>query len=252
MAVTLQYVGWSSFLFVTSTGKRILVDPYLEGSPDYGVAPSNFKRADLYPLDVVAVSHASVDHLGEAFEISKESGAMICGGLDVKRRAAHAGHKSERFATMVSGATFQGDGWKVKALEARHISLTELDGQHLTGQPMSFLFHFGDVRVFFGGDTSISSDLELFGRLYKPDVALLGIDGTLENGRPIVDLDPIEAARAIDMLGAHVAIPMHFRSKSTAPDDFIRLVNDLLPDVHAIKLAYGESITVTGLQVARH
>ncbi|HBY93163.1 MAG TPA: hypothetical protein DEP84_04220 [Chloroflexi bacterium] len=243
MPVKMQYLGWSAFLFTASTGQRIIVDPYLEGHADQGVARSPLQRNELYPIDAVVVSHAARDHIGEAVAIAKESGAMLVGNIDVRLTGLNAGLPAEQTAVMVSGATYDAEWGRVKALAAHHISFTELNGQYLTGQPLCYILDFGDVRVFHGGDTSISYDFQLFGQLYRPDVALLGVDGVLfEKRRAIVELDPLEATEMTRMLGVSLAVPMHYRAASGKAQEFVQLVQRMLHGVDAIVMEPGETI----------
>ena len=62
----LTYLGHSAFEIVTE-GSKILIDPFLIKSPDYK------------PIGItdIFVTHAHNDHLGNAIEISKATGAKI-------------------------------------------------------------------------------------------------------------------------------------------------------------------------------
>lgn len=207
----LQYLGWSAFAFHPGAdAPAVAVDPFLAGSTDYGVPASPVARGELYPLEAVVVSHASDDHRGEAFEMAIESGATLCAGPDVRLSALAAGVPAGQTAPLVPGVVFVGDGWTVKALAAQHISLSRLKGAYMFGPPLCFLFDLAGTRVFHGGDTALTSDLELYGRVYAPHIALLGIGGVLFQGRRATELDPREAAIAAEMLGVRAVVPMHY------------------------------------------
>jgi L-ascorbate metabolism protein UlaG (beta-lactamase superfamily) len=240
MSVRMQYLSWACFAFEVD-GRRIVVDPYLEGFPDLGVAPSAVRGADV-DADVILVTHAAADHIGEALQLMRECDAVLCGSLDVQLKALDAGFPQERTAVFVSGATFDAGGCVVKALDAKHISFSRHNGGYLTGQPLSYILDFGDIRVYHGGDTSISADMQLFGRLYRPHVAILGVDGVLVNGRPIVEMDPHEASVAAELLGASLAIPMHYRPGSGAAAAFVAQVNTQVPHCRGLELDYGQTI----------
>ena len=51
-------------------------------------------------------------------------------------------------------------------------------------------------QIFFGGDTSIHGDLKLYGELYHPHVAMLGVGGVTVHGQSMTELYPEEAAVA--------------------------------------------------------
>jgi len=59
------------------------------------------------------------------------------------------------------------------------------------------------TTLYFAGDTCVFGDMQLIGRIYKPDVAVL----------PIGDhytMSPKEAAVALELLGAKRCIPCHY------------------------------------------
>src|SRR5205809_7489098 len=75
----IRFLGVAGYEIVSSE-HRILIDPFLSGSP---LAPC--RHEDLEVPDVVLVSHAAYDHLGDAAEIASRTGApVVCGG-DVRR-----------------------------------------------------------------------------------------------------------------------------------------------------------------------
>jgi L-ascorbate metabolism protein UlaG (beta-lactamase superfamily) len=212
MAITLRYLGWSSFEITLEDGRRIVLDPMLAGSPDDGIAPSPVRAEELDP-DLVLVTHAAGDHVGDAFPIlARGKGTLLC---DVATRflAVNAGIPAGRILAMVPGVRFDLGGFFVKALPAHHLSFRPLgDNKFISAPPLSYLVTSLDgVRVFFGGDTSISLDHRLYGQLYKPDIAVLGVGGVNVAGQCLTELYPEEAALVAKWLGARVAIPVHYR-----------------------------------------
>lgn len=229
--VEIQYLTWSCFLFTATGGERILIDPFLAGDEDMGIPPSATPRAELYPLDAVVVTHAAADHFGEAIDIVKESGAVLCGAADIRIAALKAGIPDERIILQVAGSTYDAGSWSLKALYAKHLSFSEIGNHFISGHPLCYMLDFGGLRVFHAGDTAISSDFPLFGQLYRPNVAILGVDGALLNGRPLVELDPREAALTAQMLGVSTAIPMHYRPAAGAQTEFLEQVQKTSPTI---------------------
>lgn len=70
--VKLQYLSNSAFLLTTEEGKRIILDPYLTGNP---AAP--FGPEKIPPVDLVVVTHAAFDHLGDSFHLAKRNNAPL-------------------------------------------------------------------------------------------------------------------------------------------------------------------------------
>jgi L-ascorbate metabolism protein UlaG (beta-lactamase superfamily) len=71
-----KFLGFSSFYITTSDNIRILIDPYLNDN-----LTSPLKAATLEKVDLILVSHAAFDHLGDTAEIAIKLGCpVICGG----------------------------------------------------------------------------------------------------------------------------------------------------------------------------
>jgi L-ascorbate metabolism protein UlaG (beta-lactamase superfamily) len=225
VSTLLRYLNFSGFEITTRDGYRIVIDPFLSGSADHGVPPSPVPLDALDHADLVLVSHGAFDHLGQAIEIVKRSGALLACGPDVRLHALSNGVPPERIAYLLSGCTFQTDQVVVKALDVRHISLFKSGGDWLSGQPLSFMIKLpGGPTIYHSGDTSLFGDLKLYGDLHRPDVALLCVGGVRSHGFEVIPLPPDEAALALEWLGARLAIPMHYRPDSRAADEFAGLV----------------------------
>lgn len=93
----------------------------------------------------------------------------------------------------------------------------------------------GDQRVSFGGDTSLTYDMKLWGNIYKPEIAILGIGGADLNGRSLRELSPNDAAVCAKMLGVKKVIPMHYRLKSDV-EEFQKSILKIYPDCQIIEM----------------
>jgi L-ascorbate metabolism protein UlaG (beta-lactamase superfamily) len=190
---TLRYLGHSCFL-ISNDKERILIDPFLSGNP---LAAA--KSADLKPT-LILVTHGHGDHLGDAVDISIKSGAPILGVFELVNYCLSHGAKGIS-AHMGAKIPFE-FGW-VKIVQALHSSSTP-DGTY-TGNPVGFVINYYGHHIYHAGDTGIFGDMELIGRLYRVDTALLPIGGTF-----VMDIDDaVEAAR---MLNCSNAIPMHYNT----------------------------------------
>ena len=225
MGTTLRYLNFSGFEIVTHDGFTLVVDPFLSGSESHGIPSSPVALEDLAHTDLVLVSHGAFDHLGQAVAIVQRSGATLACGSDVRLHALAQGVPDERIAYLLSGCSVDFGGATVKALDVRHISLFQSGDRWLSGQPLSFMIRLpGGPTIYHSGDTSLFSDLKLFGELHRPDVALLCVGGVRSHGFEVVPLPPDEAALALEWLGASLAVPMHFRPDSDAAARFAAAV----------------------------
>ena len=92
------------------------------------------------------------------------------------------------------------------------------------------------TSVYIAGDTCVFGDMELIGRLYSPDVAVLPIGDHFTMG-------PEEAALALELLGTKRCIPTHwgtFPLLTGTPD---RLA-ELAPDVEVVRMEPGETVAL--------
>jgi L-ascorbate metabolism protein UlaG (beta-lactamase superfamily) len=243
MAVKIRYLGWTAFELTADDGKRVLLDPLIAGQREAGIAPGPFTADEFYGVDVVAISHTAADHVGQAFDILEHSRAFLVCDAATNQRALRLGIPPQRIYRMVSGVRFEVAGFAFKALAAQHLSLGPLGDGFITGQPLSYVITFpSDEKVYFGGDTSITNDLKLFGELYRPDVAMLGVGGVDCHGQSLVELYPDEAALVAQWLGVQVAIPMHYRYAEEG-EAFAREVKRVAPGVKALVMQPGDAYT---------
>ena len=225
MSTTLRYLNFSGFEIVTHDGFTVVVDPFLSGSESHGIPPSPVALEELAHTDLVLVSHGAFDHLGQAVEIVQRSGATLACGPDVRLHALAQGVPDERIVYLLSDCSVDFGGATVKALDVRHISLFQSGDRWLSGQPLSFMIRLPTgPTIYHSGDTSLFSDLKLFGELHRPDVALLCVGGVRSHGFEVVPQPPDEAALALEWLGASLAVPMHFRPDSDAAARFVAAV----------------------------
>ena len=90
------------------------------------------------------------------------------------------------------------------------------------------------LKLYAAGDTAVFSDMQLIGRIYRPDVAVLPIGDHFT-------MSPAEAAVALELLGVRRCIPGHYATfplLTGSPDE----LRSLAPDVEVIASEPGETI----------
>lgn len=234
MSIYIQNLGHSCFLFKSPHGVSILTDPYLTGNKFAAVSAQ-----DLSNIDIVAVTHGAFDHMGDAIEIVQNTGAKLFCGPDVALHAFHKGIPREQVVQLVWGTSISYCGIEIRSIEAKHISFFESNGQRITGIPMSFILRMEDeTGIYFSGDTSIFSDLKLFGKLYPVKIGLFGMGGL--PGYPY-EMSGTEAALAAEWLGVELAIPMHYPPGSPEPVAFREALAAAKPTVKVVTLQPGDN-----------
>jgi len=83
----ITYLSHSCFLLETST-HRLIIDPFLSGNP-----LAKTKAAEV-ECDFILVSHGHEDHVGDAVEISRRTGATIVANFEVAMTCAQRGAKN--------------------------------------------------------------------------------------------------------------------------------------------------------------
>lgn len=254
MKPIIRFLGVAAFEIVTAGGKRVLIDPYLEENE---VSP--VKVEDLGRLDLLLVTHAAYDHLGDAEAILRRQPDLhlVC-SADVRGYLMHRGIEGDRLRAVPWGMMIEEGGVRVRPVECHHWSYIETeDGRSFSSVPLAFMIYAAeDVRIYHSGDTSIFTDLKLLGELYQPTVGLVNV------GVPFVhrgaahgvpeyltgEMDAKEAAMASQWLGLDYAIPCH-HDDPTLPE--IVRFDELLKDARQkdpsapepVVLKPGESFT---------
>ena len=211
----ITYYGNATFS-VASPDTTILVDPYLTGNEE---CPWDANEVcDREDPDALCVTHAAHDHVGEAAELAREAGIPVLTEPATARYLRSEGVPGERITTVIWGMEAEIGDLSIRVLETRHASIREVGDELISGVPLSFLFHRQGASVYHMGDTSIFRDLETYGDLHDPDVALVGVgqayDAAAESTGPITprisELTTEEAVLATRWLGADRVVPMHY------------------------------------------
>jgi L-ascorbate metabolism protein UlaG (beta-lactamase superfamily) len=215
MTTHIRFLGVAGYEIVTSRGQRILIDPFLDENPG-----SPVKSHELDRVDLVLVSHAAFDHLGDTEAIARRTGApVVCGG-EVKAYLTAKGIPPEQIRATTWGIAVEVAGIEVQPVECHHWSQIQMpDGTYASGVPMGFVAHADPgVRFYHYGDTAIFSDLRLIAELYRPTVGCFGITNPVEilhrvsgPGRMLTaEMSPREGALAAQWLGLQTVFPCHY------------------------------------------
>ena len=99
-------------------------------------------------------------------------------------------------------STIEKEGVKITLTHAFHSSSSN-DLQYL-GEPAGLILELEDgKKIYFAGDTCVFGDMQLIGRIYEPDLAVLPIGDHYTMG-------PKEAALALELLGVERCVPCHW------------------------------------------
>jgi L-ascorbate metabolism protein UlaG (beta-lactamase superfamily) len=227
--VALTWLGHSAFRFDTSSGKRVYVDPFLDNPK----CPEGEREPER--VDLIAVTHGHGDHVGSTVELAQRFGAAVVAIVELRGWLSGQGVEQNMAHSPNKGGTVDVDGVKVTLTNAFHSSSAD-DGTYL-GEATGLVIEVENgTKLYFAGDTNVFGDMQLIGRIYEPDVAVLPIGGHFT-------MDPREAAVALELLGTRRCIPCHYGTfpllKGT-PDE----LRQLAPGVEILTPAPGETIEV--------
>jgi L-ascorbate metabolism protein UlaG (beta-lactamase superfamily) len=197
-ALSITWLGHGTFLLVSPGGKRILVDPWLEGNPS---CPAKYKKIEA--ADLILITHGHFDHVSDAVPVARATGAVVVGIFELCAWLERKG--LQNLSPMNRGGTQEVAGIKVTMVPAVHSSAFIEDGQTVyLGEPSGYVLRFENGRtVYFAGDTALFGDMRLIKDLYAPEIAFLPIGDHFTMG-------PEAAARAAEMLGVRQVVPMHY------------------------------------------
>ncbi len=211
--------GHSNFT-IQSDDKTIIIDPFFEGNPMASERWDSIKHAD-----AVLVTHDHGDHVGQAAEICKATGAQLVCIFDFIEDMIGQGVDGNNIIGMNIGGTVEVSRIKIKMVQAMHSSAS--------GAPAGFIITYPDnFCVYFAGDTGIFSSMELFGKLHDIDVALLPTGGWFT-------MDSREAAYACKLLNCKKVIPMHYGTFPILEQDaksFTEHCAEMAPNCEVVEL----------------
>jgi L-ascorbate metabolism protein UlaG (beta-lactamase superfamily) len=186
------YYGHSCFAAQVAN-RTLLFDPFITGN-------ELAKGIDVTKVaaDYILISHGHGDHMADAADIAKRTGATLVSNYEIivwfDKQGVHKGHALNHGG----GARF--DFGRVKFVNAVHSSSLP-DGTY-GGNPGGFVVESTEGNFYYAGDTALTLDMKLIGESTKLTFAALPIG---DNFTMDVD-DAVKAAefvRCDRVLGLH-------------------------------------------------
>ncbi len=223
----IKYYGHSAFKIISQEGKVILIDPWLSNP----LSP----QKDYDKVDLILLTHAHGDHLGDTLEIAKKTQAKVYAIHEISVYLQKKGIKNA--IGMNIGGHIKDGNIEIIQTEATHSSSIQ-EGENLIpgGDPTGFVIKLEKgFTIYHAGDTGVFGGMQIIGELYKPHLALLPIGSHYTMG-------PLEAAYACKLIKPKYVIPMHYATfpiLTGTPEEFKNLLDPSL-SIEVIVLKPGE------------
>ena len=255
----LRWFGHAAFSITTPNGKVLLIDPWLKNPTDPEAKDGKDPLIAVPRVDYILITHGHRDHVGDAVEIAKKTGAVLISNPELAgnlvRLADFPSKQAETDNIMGIGGEIQiADGEVTVAMTSAVHSSSVFNPKAgpneperaYGGNPAGFVIVFKNgPTIYHSGDTAYFKDMETIGENYSIDVALLNIGGHF-------GMEPRMAAKAAQSVRAKLAIPQHF---GTFPgiaqnaDGFAAELKKVKVDFYQMKP--GETISFRGKQMVK-
>ena len=244
--VTVQWFGQSAFRITSVEGKVIMVDPFLTKNPK--TPPELKDLVALGKVDLVLVTHAHGDHVGDGPALAKAHKAPLYGPAGLNDTLVALGELPQELSPRFNkGGVIQplGEGIRITMTRAEHSSEyrwtnpeTGRQEVHVGGEPAGFVIELENgFRIYHMGDTGLFGDLRLIAERYRPDLVLIPIGGHFV-------MDPKDAAFATrEYLKPRYAIPIHYGTNPMlkgTPEEYVQALGET--STRVMTLAPGETV----------
>jgi len=207
--------GHSTFRITSTTGKVIIIDPFLKKNLR---APAQYRDLKgLGQIDLILVTHGHADHITDLPELAKLTGAPVVANFELGNNLVALGFlDGSKTIAMNKGGTVTplGPGIKVHMVAADHSSSVDLPAikpdttgvRHIAGGvAVGYVLELENgFKIYHSGDTDVFGDMALIHKFFKPNLALVSIGGHFT-------MDPEHAAYAVrELIRPKQVIPMHF------------------------------------------
>jgi L-ascorbate metabolism protein UlaG (beta-lactamase superfamily) len=224
---------------------KVLTDPWFsEKAHFHHGEPLGMSMEQLPKLTAIVASHAHYDHFDiETLKRYPDKAVPFFVGPDMVDAARAAGFTNVRELRP----------WE--AASVGPLTITAAPAAHKVPE-ITFVIQANGSTVYFGGDSKFIPELrELPTRFPSIQLALLSVNGLSVLGEQVV-MNAEQAGMLAGLLGAEVAMPMHYRFKGSwftdsfilsydgTPERFLAAARKLAPGTQARVLEPGEVLTV--------
>lgn len=244
--VEVQWLGHATTRITSTTGKIIVIDPFLTKNP---TTPTQYKNLDaLGKVDLILVTHGHADHTRDLVELAQLTGATVVANFELALQLVNLDMlDASKAIAMNKGGTVApiGRGIKIHMVPADHssgisLSILGLDNPEKAepryidaGAPVGYVVELENgFKIYHTGDTNVFGDMALIHEFHAPDLALVCIGGHFT-------MDPEGAAYAArELIKPKRVIPIHYGTFpliNRTPEEFKAALGDVPIEVLDVK-----------------
>ena len=245
-----MWFGHAAFSITTPKGTVLLIDPWLRNPANPDVKASKDPLATLARVDYILITHGHRDHVGDAVEVAKKTGAALIANPELSANLV----KLVDFPAKQTGTYIMQMGNEIQIADGE-VTIAMTEAVHSSsvfnpkagpneperaygGSPAGFVVMIKNgPTIYHSGDTAYFKDMEVIGETYSIDVALINIS----------QMGPKLAARAALSLRAKNAVPMHFEKGASEFAAELKKLN-----IGFYEMKPGETISFRGKQMIRN
>jgi L-ascorbate metabolism protein UlaG (beta-lactamase superfamily) len=192
-AMKLSYYGHSCFSVQTG-GKTLLFDPFVTPNS----LASHIKIENI-EADYILISHGHFDHIADAIEIARRTGATVVSNYEIVVWLGKQGIEKTHPLNHGGGKAF--DFGRVKYVNAVHSS--QLPDGSYGGNPGGFVVENAQETFYYSGDTALTRDMEFIAEEFDLRFAVLPIGDNFTMGAR-------DAAKAATLLKCNQVVGVHY------------------------------------------
>ena len=224
----ITWYGHSAFA-VEFGNNKIVFDPFLEGNPSWAGSWKEVAQGCTHVL----LTHGHDDHIGNALDICKASGAMLVANFEICMYLVGKGLSDTQINPGNHGGTVDCGGFSTTFVNAVHSSSVQTgNGENLyLGNPAGLVLHAdSEPSLYHMGDTDIFGDMALIAELHQPQIGLVPIGDRFTMGGAVAAL----ACRRY--FNFRTIVPCHYGSFPVIDQNPNRFIEAMQEDADKVKV----------------
>ena len=252
----LTWLGHAAFSITTPKGKVLLIDPWLRNPANPDVKAGRDPLAAISKVDYILLTHGHRDHVGDAVEIARKTGASLIANPELAgnlvKLVDFPAKQAADYIMQMGGEIQIADGEVTVAMtEAVHSSSVfnpkagaNEPERAYGGSPAGFVIMIKNgPTIYHSGDTAYFKDMEVIGETYLLDLALINIS----------QMGAKMSAKAAQSLRAKLVTPMHFGTFEGLLPSAAAFAAELRKlKIEFYEMKPGETLSFHGKQIVGH